>query len=177
MRTNELNLPEEKTFIAPALVWKRTLAFIGDFIIINLVIFLPWRKLIQNSMPQMSQFNSYSQAYNFIISTHGVSKNLIIISFLISLFAILYFALLEYKTHQTPGKIVFNIFIINDAKNGINKITFWQCLIRSLFLIPLFPFFLLWIIDPLFMCFTKSHQRLSEILSKTRTVNRYTMEE
>jgi uncharacterized RDD family membrane protein YckC len=88
---------------------------------------------------------------------------------MMSLFAILYFLLLEKKIGQTPGKMIFNISVAGES----GEVRLWQLAIRSIFLIPIFPFFLLWVVDPLFMFFTKSSQRLSEILSRTKTVEKY----
>lgn len=166
MKKRGLNLPKEQAFEGPALVWKRLLAFITDLLIINLVLFFPFKRIIQKSIPS---FASYSEAYSFLTTHQSYTNNLTIVSIIMSLFAILYFALIEYKIQQTPGKILFNISIVSDTK----KLSFWQFVVRSLFIIPIFPFFLLWIIDPLFMFFTKTNQRLSEILSKTKTVAIY----
>lgn len=166
MKKRGLNLPGERTFVGPALVWKRLLAFLTDLLIINLTLFFPFKKIIQKSIPE---FSSYSEAYTFLASNQSYTHTLTIVSLVMSLFAILYFALLEYRIQQTPGKMLFNISVVSEAK----EIGFWQCAARSLFIIPIFPFFLLWVIDPLFMFFTKTNQRLSEILSKTRTVERY----
>lgn len=166
MPKKRLNLPKQRTFTGPALVWKRLLAFLADLLIVNLVVFFPFKRIIEKSIPD---FASYSEAYNFLVSHQSYTKILTVVSLIMSLFALLYFALLEYKIQQTPGKMLFNISVVSNTK----KLTFWQCLIRSLFLIPIFPFFLLWVIDPLFMLFTKTNQRLMEILSKTRTVERY----
>jgi uncharacterized RDD family membrane protein YckC len=168
MKKKGLNLPKERAFIGPALVWKRLFAFVADLLIINLVLFFPFKRIIQKSIPE---FASYSEAYSFLSANQSYTTTLTIVSLVMSLFAVLYFALLEQKLGQTPGKMLFNIFVISDVK----KLSFWQCVVRSLFLIPVFPFFLLWIIDPLFLFFTKTNQRLSEILSKTRTVSKYVM--
>lgn len=166
MKKRGLKLPKERTFTGPALVWKRLLAFLADLLIINLILFFPFKRIIQKSIPE---FTSYSEAYRFLSSNQTYTATLTIVSLIMSLFAILYFALLEYKIQQTPGKILFNISIVSEIK----KLNFWQCTVRSLFLIPVFPFFLLWIIDPLFLFFTKTNQRLSEILSKTKTIEQY----
>lgn len=168
MKKRGLNLPKERTFTGPASVWKRLLSFVADLLIINLVIFFPFKRIIQKSIPE---FSSYSEAYTFLASNQIYTTTLTIVSIVMSLFAILYFALLEYKLQQTPGKILFNISIISETK----KLSFWQSIVRSLFIIPVFPFFLLWIIDPLFMFFTKTNQRLSEVISKTKTIEQYTI--
>ncbi len=169
MKKRGLRLPRERTFTGPALIWKRLLAFVADLLIINLVIFFPFKGIIKESIPE---FGSYSEAYSFLSSNQSYTTTLTMVSLVMSLFAILYFALLEHKTGQTPGKMLFNISVANDVK----KMSFWQFFVRSLFIIPVFPFVLLWIIDPLFMLFTKTNQRLSEILSKTRTVQSYVIE-
>lgn len=166
MKKRGLDLPKERTFTGPALVWKRLLAFVADLLVINLVLFFPFKRIIQKSIPA---FASYSEAYRFLASHQSYTRTITIVSLTMSLFAILYFALIEYKIQQTPGKMLFNLFIISDTK----KPSFWQFIVRSFFIIPAFPFFLLWIIDPLFMFFTKTNQRLSEILSKTKTVEKY----
>jgi len=168
MKKRGLNLPKERAFTGPASVLKRLLGFVADLLIVNLVIFFPFRRIIQKSIPE---FETYSEAYSFLASNQLYVKTLTIVSLVMALLAILYFALLEYKIQQTPGKMLFNISVISDTK----KLAFWQCVVRSLFIIPIFPFFLLWVIDPLFMIFTKTNQRLSEILSKTKTVERYVM--
>jgi len=166
MKKRGLNLPKERTFTGPALVWKRLLAFLADLLIINLVIFFPFKRIIQKTIPE---FSSYSEAYSFLSSNQSYTATLTMVSFIMSIFAILYFALLEYKLQQTPGKMLFNISIAGETK----KLKFWQSIVRSLFIIPIFPFLLLWIVDPLFIFFTKTNQRLSEILSKTKTIEQY----
>ncbi len=166
MKKRGLKLPKERTFTGPALVWKRLLAFVADLLIINLVLFFPFKKIIQKSIPK---FSSYSEAYNFLASNQNYTTTLTIVSLVMALFALLYFAWLEYKIQQTPGKMLFNVYVVSDAK----KLNFWQFIVRSLFIIPVFPFFLLWVIDPLFLFFTKTNQRLSEILSKTKTIQSY----
>jgi len=166
MKKRGLNLPKQRTFTGPALVWKRLLAFLADLLIINLVLFFPFRKIISKSIPE---FSSYSEAYKFLAANQGYTTTLTIVSLIMALFALLYFALLEYKIQQTPGKMLFNISIVSDTK----KLGLWQFIVRSLFVIPIFPFFLLWVIDPLFMFFTKTNQRLSEVLSKTKTIEMY----
>lgn len=166
MKKRGLNLPKERTFIGPASVWKRLLAFVADLLIINLIIFFPFKRILQRAVPE---FGSYSEAYSFLSSNQSYTTTLTMVSLVMSLFAVLYFVLLEKKLGQTPGKMLFNISVISDMK----KASFWQFLVRSLFIIPVFPFVLLWIIDPLFMFFTKTNQRLSEIISKTKTVAKY----
>ena len=166
MTRKGLNLPKERTFKGPALIWKRVLAFLADILVLNLVVFFPFKKILSKMIPDLK---SYSEAYNFILANQSYSKAIVLVSLVMALFAILYFVLLQYKLKQTIGMMLFNISVISEIK----KLSVLQCIIRSIFLIPIFPFFLLWIIDPLFMIFTKTNQRLSEVLSKTKTVETY----
>ncbi len=166
MKKRGLKLPKEGTFTGPALVWKRLLAFLADLLIINLVLFFPFKRILQKAIPE---FGDYSEAYNYLAANQGYTATLTVVSFVMALLALTYFASMEYKIRQTPGKILFNIRVMSDVKEG----AIWQFVVRNMFIIPIFPFVLLWIIDPLFLFFTKTNQRLSEILSKTKTVQNY----
>jgi len=162
-----LNLPGEKTFAGPALVWKRAAAFLIDMMILNLIVLFPFRKLFQGMLPKDY---SFSEAYKVLSSANYA--NIGWISFLMSVLVILYFFLLEGKMSQTIGKRLLNIYVVSDA----DSLKAWQLLSRNIAFIPVFPFVLLWIVDPLFMLFTKTNQRLSEILSKTRVVGVYNLD-
>jgi len=164
-----LNLPEERAFIGPALIWKRIAAFFLDMMIINLVVLLPFRRLFQNIIPKEY---SFSEAYKFLSSSANFTSYISSISFVMSILIILYFLMLEKKMGQTIGKMLMKIYVVSDNK----ELRAWQLLARNLAFIPVFPFILLWVIDPLFMFFTKTNQRLSEILSKTRVVEKYSLE-
>lgn len=72
---------------------------------------------------------------------------------------------------QTIGKMLMKIYVVSDNAN----IKTWQLFTRNLVFIPIFPFVLLWVLDPLLMFFTKTNQRLSEILSKTKTVEKFSI--
>ena len=163
-----LNLPKERTFIGPALIWKRAIAFLIDITLINFVIFFPFRKLFQNIVPKDY---SFSEAYRLLSTSANYTSYITSVSFVMSILMILYFLMMERKMSQTIGKMLMKIYVVNDN----NNLKAWQLLIRNLVFIPLFPFVLLWVLDPLFMFFTKTNQRLSEILSKTRVVEKYSL--
>ena len=165
-----LNLPKERTFIGPALLWKRIAAFFIDMMIINLIILFPFRSLFQNIIPKDY---SFSEAYKLVSSSTDYSGFITSVSFIMSVLIILYFLMLERKMSQTIGKMLMKIYVASDN----NTLKAWQLLIRNLVFIPIFPFVLLWVLDPLFMFFTKTSQRLSEILSKTRVVERYSLQQ
>ena len=169
MKKRGLNLPKESSFAGPAAIWKRAAAFVTDLLIINLVVMLPFRPLLQKIIPAEL---SYYEAYNFFTLHPGYSRIISIISAVIAILTIFYFAILEYKLKQTIGKTLMNIYVVSDAKEA----RFWQYIARSMFILPLFPFFILWVVDPIFLFFTKKNQRLSEILSKTRVIENYTVQ-
>ena len=165
-----LNLPKERTFIGPALLWKRIAAFFIDVTIINLVVLFPFRSLLQNIIPKDY---SFSEAYALLSTSIDFTKFISSVSFAMSILIILYFLMMERKMQQTIGKTLMKIYIVSDN----NQLKAWQLLARNLVFIPIFPFVLLWILDPLFMFFTKTNQRLTEILSRTRVVEKYSFEQ
>lgn len=166
----QLNLPKERHFIGPALLWKRIAAFFIDIAILNLVVLFPFRALFRNLIPKDY---SFSEAYNLLSSSTNYTSYMGLISFVMSLLIILYFFMLEKKMGQSIGKMLMKVYVVSDNSTLKN----WQLIIRNSVFIPIFPFVLLWILDPLFMFFTKTNQRLTEILSKTRVVEQYSLEQ
>ncbi|MBI2208060.1 RDD family protein [Candidatus Woesearchaeota archaeon] len=158
-------IASKKTFVAQASVLKRIGAFIVDLVIINIIILFPFRGLFESILPT----TSFSEAFEFLRQDAGAGTMLNAIMFAISALSILYFMLMEKKIAQTPGKMLFSLYVKPQGKDLKN----WQLFVRSMFLIPAFPFVLLWLIDPIAMLFTKENQRLSEILSRTKVVEQY----
>lgn len=163
-----LNLPADRTFIGPALIWKRIAAFFIDIAIINLIILFPFRSLFQNILPKDYTF---SGAYRLLGSSADYTGFLTSVSLVMSVLVILYFLMLERRMGQTIGKMLMKVYVVSDTEN----LSSWQLLARNIVFIPIFPFILLWVLDPLFMFFTKTNQRLSEVLSKTRVVEIYSL--
>ena len=161
----KLNLPKEATFVGPAVVWKRIAAFIVDMIILDFVIGTPLRSVLTNIVPN----KGFSDTYSYLSTNSKIAAAISLIFFMYGILAILYFAILEYKTGQTIGKMLFNITIKSDRED----MSFLQCIMRSIYLLMIFPLILLWIADPVFMIFSKEKRRLSEIISKTRTIEVY----
>ena len=164
-----LNLPKEKTFTGPALIWKRIAAFFIDMIIVNIVVLFPFRALFRNIIPKDY---SFSEAYKLLGSSSNYASYISSVSFAMSILVILYFFMMERKMSQTIGKMMMKIYVVSDNK----ELKAWQLIARNLVFIPIFPFVLLWVLDPLFMFFTKTNQRLTEVLSKTKVVEKYSFE-
>ena len=165
-----LNLPKERTFIGPALLWKRIAAFFIDIIIINLIVLFPFRSLFQGILPKDY---SFSEAYRLLSTSTNYTSFITSVTFVMSVLVILYFSMMERKMSQTIGKMLMKVYVVSNN----NDLKTWQLLSRNLVFIPVFPFVLLWVLDPLFMFFTKTNQRLSEILSKTKVVEMYSLEQ
>ena len=164
-----LNLPKERVFIGPALIWKRIAAFFIDIVILDIVVLYPFRNLFQKFIPKDY---SISEAYKLISTSTNFTGFISSVSLIMSVLVILYFMMLEKRMGQSIGKALFKIYIASDNKD----LKSWQLLVRNLAFIPVFPFVLLWVLDPLFMFFTKTNQRLCEILSRTKVVEKYDME-
>jgi hypothetical protein len=160
------NVSRGKAFFAQASVLKRLIAFIIDLLIVNLIILFPFRRIFREMVPET---DSFSKTLDFLSNNSELSTLITIIILAVAFLTILYFMIMEKKLKQSPGKMLFNLYVQSQTKD----LKYWQLFVRSMFLIPLFPFILLWIIDPVVMLFTKENQRLSEILSRTKTVEKY----
>lgn len=160
---NKLNL--RKTFLGQTSVLKRIIAFIIDFLIINFIILFPFKRIFNTIIPETE---SFSETLNFLDNAEYTTF-ITVIMLLAAVLAILYFMILEKKLSQTPGKMLFNLYVKSQTKD----LNYWRLFVRGMFLIPVFPFVLLWVIDPIVMLFTKENQRLLEILSKTKVVEKY----
>ncbi len=158
---------KERRITAPASVLKRIAAFIVDMIILEFVLMWPFRKIFTAQVPT----DSLKITTDFFSTNPEIATGLYISAGIVAGLAILYFAVLEWKFQQTIGKMIFGLYVTN--KKRLNLAT---CIFRNIFLIPFFPFILLLVTEPLFMIFTKEHQRLLEIITKTKVVEYYKIE-
>jgi uncharacterized RDD family membrane protein YckC len=108
----------------------------------------------------------------YVQTNPGLQMFVIKIFALIGILAVLYFTIFEYKTQQTPGKMLMKEHIVPEEGK---KLTFWSYLISNLTFIPLFPFIILWVIDPLHMFFSPKNQRFMERLAGILVVEKYEM--
>jgi len=144
-----LSLPGKSSFKSASLL-RRGLALIIDLFVINLVVFGPFKNLLIN----------FFEGQN-IMNIQKVPDNIYLAMFFITIMALLYFTLLQYYFQQTIGMMITKIQVVPDSG-------FFRILIRNLFIIPFFPFSLLWIIEPLYLFF--KGRRLLEKLTNTNTV-------
>ena len=159
----DLRLPRQRKFVFNAPVWKRILSFLIDLAIVQIVIFSPLTSVIQSKLPTSSD---YMENYNFILKNPDTLTSLYPLLGAVFLMIFLYFVIFEYKTRQTPGKMVFKLYLFGQDKK--EKISLWKIILRNIAVFPIFPFSLFWIIDPIYLIFTG--KRLSDIISKTQIV-------
>lgn len=154
-----------KAIVAEASILKRALAFAIDILFVEFVILFPFSNALEEILPAESSFYEAFSA----LSSGSYDSMLRIVAIFTAIPTIAYFAILEKKLGQTIGKRLLKLYVVSQTK----ELKYWQALVRSIFLMPVFPFVLLWIIDPLVMFFSKERQRLSEILSRTKVVEKY----
>ncbi len=154
----------KKVVVAPASVLRRILAFVIDIIILDFVIFKPFNAVIEKLFPK-SDFGFLTAALQ---NNEHAANILFLIITIMSLFAVLYFALLEYKLGATIGKRIMRLEVV--ALKGDMK--FWQAILRTLFIFPMFPFVLFWVIDPLYLAMSRTNMRLLEKWSRTKTIQK-----
>ncbi len=143
----KLKLPKQRVYVKNAGFIKRLLAFAADILLLDIVVF--------------SSFQALLTGVTVDFSTQ-LSPHLYAIAVVLSLITMTYFILFEYLLGQTPGKMLLGIKVENA--------TLWRAFVRNLHFIPVFPFPLLWILEPAYLLWRKS--RLLEVLTKTRTVER-----
>jgi uncharacterized RDD family membrane protein YckC len=158
-------MAKSKSFTGPALVWKRIAAFLIDMLILAFFVFIPFRRVLADSVNESSFMASIKAA----ASNDELIRIFMPYYIAMSLIALLYFYLMEIKMQQTIGKKIMGLYVVSNEKDMKR----WQIFVRSMIFIPLFPFDLLLMLDPLFMIFKSSNQRLSEILSRTKVVGNY----
>tara|TARA_B100000315_G_C14333836_1_gene476471 strand:- start:116 stop:589 length:474 start_codon:yes stop_codon:yes gene_type:complete len=154
----ELKLPKSNSGVNASLV-KRFIAFIVDFLLIEFIIVAPFGKIISNYIIE----GTFEETFSYMMSTDALFAQLYPIIITITLLAIAYFAIFEYKYGQTPGKMLLKLKVISQTK----KLLPWQLVVRALLLIPFYP---LTFIDVIYVFFNQDNQRVLEYLSKTKTV-------
>ncbi len=134
--------------VSPVSLWKRVLAFFIDFIIINLIVVLPFSNFFENI-----------DVYSLDI----IGSEIIFVSLIIIVLTLLYWVVLEYLLKQSVGKAILNVYVRSKDKN----LKLWQCIVRNLTKVSL----ILLILDSLPVIFKNSYQRFFEKLSNTEVID------
>ena len=164
-----LNIPRRKSFQAPANLLRRGLAFLVDLIVLDTLILFPLRNLIMGIVPLGTMSDNLQ-----LFTQNPYAANLIFLIFLYaSILSICYFTFLEYWFGQSIGKMLLGLHVVSSD----GDLGFWRVLARNLFLLPVIPFILLWLIDPLWIIFSKENKRLSDVFVKANVVEQHHFEQ
>ncbi|MDP2908202.1 MAG: RDD family protein [Nanoarchaeota archaeon] len=158
-----------KVSLYPAPIWKRALAYVIDVFVVNLIIVMPFQKVLEDLGKGLVN-KGFFETYKLLLQTdlRVLLPKLFMIFTVVSFLSVLYWAILEYKIGQSVGKILFNIYVKSQAE----KLTFWQCFLRNVTKVSTLPL----VLDASYMIFTRGYQRYFEKLSKTFVAEpRYTL--
>jgi uncharacterized RDD family membrane protein YckC len=142
-------LGKEKTPEAAGF-FRRLLAFAADILILNVIVFSAFSSLISKNV-----------SFNTLSLKQGLSPQLSSIILLLGILSFVYFTLMEYSIGKTLGMMLVNI-------KADGELGFWRCFLRNIFIIPLFPITILWILDPVYLLIKK--KRFSESVTNTDTI-------
>lgn len=169
-----LNLPRQRTFQGPASIWKRVIAFLIDILFIDLVLLWPFESLFKRFMPEgYTGINSIRSMQEFFLTSPELTRLVTVATVAMGMLIVLYFTLMEYRLGQTIGKMLMKIRVVSEKNSGKDPVKPWQALLRSIIWLPMFPFIVFWVIDPLYVFLNQNSQRLLEYASRTRTVEDY----
>lgn len=152
LKDYDLNLPQQKKIVTDGRIENRFIGFIIDIFLIYIVILSPLTRLLPSTSVDMASMGSF-------ISSLPVGL-LTIFSATVGLVFVLYFSLFEYHLGFTPGMRIVGL--------RTHVFTFPQAVVRNLFLVPLFPFSLLFVLELYYLFRYK--QRFLEKASETRTI-------
>jgi hypothetical protein len=146
MKYDELLSPRVSKVTHDATFLRRMGGFFIDLLIIDLIITAPFT-------PLFSRFVGVEFAH--------VPNSMLAAAFIIFLIIYCYFVLFEYLLNQTPGMM----FVSTRVEHG----TLPQLLLRNSIVLPVLPFVLFWIIEPVAIIMRR--RGIIEQLSNTRTVH------
>ena len=134
--------------------WRRFFAYIFDSLFLTFVILAP---LIQPFKMNFSDL-SFSDAMSMLVSSHYIA-----LTFVIALFVLLYWSILECWLGQTLGKMIFGLSVEGRKKKPISYL---QALIRNISKVSTVLLFF----DTLYMLVTQKKRRFFEVLSDTQVI-------
>lgn len=174
--------PAQKKYLIPASVFKRIGAFAIDLLILNVFVMGPFSGIFE------SLSDGSDITFSSLMQNESVMQVMSSVLVVISILSLVYFVVLQLKFAQTIGMMILNIYAIKipteqqivHAKKAKKmdvlkaadqfRLRFFDALIRNMFILPFFPFIILWIVDPIYYFFSKSQQRFTESISKTTVV-------
>ena len=152
-----------RTFIGPASILKRVAAFFIDIIILEFFVLSSFERVVGKILP----VSSFMEMTSYLENNPQKMMLLVVMAIIAGVFVVFYFTLFEWALWQTPGKMLVNIRIKED------NIGFWKILMSNLTFLPIFPFNVLWIVDPVHMFFSDKNQRLMEKWTGIEVIEEY----
>ena len=146
-----LQLPQERIAIIPARLGKRAGALVLDLILVHFLFSASVMRLLPEVPSTLAGMTQYVQT----LPTGAIA---FVMSF-IGLMSLLYFSLFQHYLGATPAMAIMRIQTTTP--------TLAHAMLRNLFVIPLFPFSILMIVDGLSLLLTK--QRWLERITRTPT--------
>lgn len=143
--------------IMPASLLKRALAYFIDVIAVNFVVMWSFKEIIS-----INTTGNFSETYNYLASTPGLTYKLLLVFLAIGTLTILYWAVFEYRLRQSIGKMIMNISV----KPLSGELSFRAAVLRNISKISS----LLLALDVVYMLYKKTNQRYLEELSDTEVV-------
>ncbi len=144
--------------------WKRIIAYLVDIIIVDIIVVWPFQKTMDKFTSGFG--GNIFATYKYVSSNpeliRGMLPSLALLFFITSLLTIAYWAVLEYKTRQSIGKMLMKISVKSENK----LLTLKQCIVRNISKIS----GILLVIDCIGLI--GSPQRYLERVSNTRVVEK-----
>ncbi len=158
-------------YVVAAGFMKRALSLVIDLFLLNIIVLFPFRPAISSIVPS----ENLGEVMNYLNQNPGALSALSALVLMIGVVALLYFAWFQSRFGQTLGMMATKLFVAEQdslpkVAAGKAGISLAKALLRNLFIIPVFPVYLLWFIEPAVMVFDRKNQRLLEKLTKTFTV-------
>ncbi|MBU0758018.1 MAG: RDD family protein [Nanoarchaeota archaeon] len=163
-----LNLPKKRVFEVNAGIGKRLMAFGIDLLAVLLVA-SPLINSVKKFIPIPDDPAGFAQTFDYmndlLTGNPDILAKVSEINMLVMIVAFLYFVFFEYKLGQTIGKMVLGLYVVPlENQNKKTKLTFWQCIIRNLFVVANFII----VVDMVY--FALRNIRLSDQFAKTKVV-------
>jgi len=147
-------------------LWRRVFAYLIDAIIVGFIIVLPLSSFISD-VPE----GEFETVFQQMTQERDLTFSYLLNGFLVALFSVLYWALLEYYLGQSIGKMVLGIkvesFIKIKGKIGRVGLSFRQCFMRNVTKVSTMILFL----DLLYGIFKGDKRRFFEVISNTHVVH------
>jgi uncharacterized RDD family membrane protein YckC len=141
--------------------FKRAIAVLLDISILSMTILAPITGLLETITPA----EDFKTTYALFVENQQMSSIITVSILFVSALIMMYFLIVEYVVGQTAGQRLMGLKVM--SIHG-EQPTFFQCFLRNLIVFPVFPFILFWMLDPLYLLFTK--KTLTEQLTKTKVV-------